>query len=69
MGERIGLVMGFTTVNRVRSLSEEYKTHNQMVNSRPRSKFLNKLVITDGVRGVSFWINWLFLLMFFLVLQ
>ena len=53
----------------VRSLSEEYKTHNQMINSCPRSKFLDKLVVTDGVRGVSSWINWLFLLVFFLVLQ
>ena len=53
----------------VKSLSEEYKTHNQTVNSRPRSKFSNKLVVTDGVWGISSWINWLFLLEFFLVLQ
>ena len=53
----------------VRSLSEEDKTHNQMVNSSPRSKFLNKLVISDGIWGVSSWMNWLLLMVFFLVLQ
>ena len=36
-----------------KSLSEEDKTHNQMINSSPRSKFLGKLVISTGVRGVS----------------
>ena len=43
--------------------------HNPMVNSSPKSKFLNKLVISDGVRGVCSWMNWLLLMMFFLLLQ
>ena len=43
-----------------KSLSEENKTHNQMINSSPRNKFLDELVISSGVRGVSSWIKWLF---------
>ena len=31
------------------SLSEEDKTHNQRPNLHPRSKFLDKLAISDGV--------------------
>ena len=42
----------------VKSLSEENKTHNQTINSRPRSKFLGELVILSGVRGVSYWMKW-----------
>ena len=30
-------------------LSEEDKTHNQRLSSSPRSKFLDKLAISDGV--------------------
>ena len=52
-----------------KSLSGEDKTHNQMINSSPRSKFLSKLVISGGVQGVSSWMKWLFLMVFFLVLQ
>ena len=52
----------------VMSLSEEDKTHNQRLGSSPRSEFLDKLAIFDGVREVSYWINWLFLVVFFLVL-
>ena len=51
------------------SLSEEDKTHNQRLSFCPRSKFLDKLAISDGIRGVSCWINWLFLMVFLLVLQ
>ena len=53
----------------VMSLSEEDKTHNQRLSSSPMSKFLDKLAISDGIRGISYWINWLFLMVFFLVLQ
>ena len=53
----------------VMSLSEEDKTHNQRLGSSPRSEFLDKLAIFDGIREVSYWINWLFLMVFFLVLQ
>ena len=28
--------------------------------SGPKSKFLDELVISSGVRGVSSWIKWLF---------
>ena len=52
-----------------KSLSEEDKTHDQMINSSPRSKFLSKLVISGGVRGVSSWMKWLLLMVFFLILQ
>ena len=52
----------------VMSLSEENKTHIQRLGSSPRSEFLDKLAIFDGVREVSYWINWLFLVVFFLVL-
>ena len=52
----------------VMNLSEEDKTHNQRLGSSPRSEFLDKLAIFDGVREVSYWINWLFLVVFFLVL-
>ena len=52
-----------------KSLSEGNKTHNQMINSSPRSKFLGKLVISSGVQGVRSWMKWLFLMMFFLMLQ
>ena len=52
----------------VMSLSEEDKTHNQRLGSSPRSEFLDKLAVFDGVREVSYWINWLFLVVFFLVL-
>ena len=48
MGERTGLVMGFLTVNRVLSLSEEEYAHNQKLKLSPRSKFLDGLVISDG---------------------
>ena len=44
----------------VKSLSEENKTHNQMINSSPRSKFSGKLVILSGIRGVGSWMKWLF---------
>ena len=37
-----------------KSLSEEDKTHNQMINLSPMSKFFSKLVISGGVRGVNF---------------
>ena len=40
-----------------------------MMNSSPRSKFLNKLAISDDIQGVSSEINWLLLMVFFLVLQ
>ena len=53
----------------VMSLFEEDKTHNQRLGSSPRSEFLDKLAISDGIRGISYWINWLFLMVFFLVLQ
>ena len=33
----------------IMSLSEENKTHNQRLGSSPRSEFLDKLVIFDGV--------------------
>ena len=49
MGEKIGPKMGFQRLTEVRSLSEENKTPNQNINSSPRSKFLDKLVISDGV--------------------
>ena len=49
MGERIGPKMGFQQLTEVRSLSEENKTPNQMINSSPRSKFLGELVISSGV--------------------
>ena len=52
----------------VMSLSEEDKTHNQRLGSSSRSEFLDKLAIFDGIREVSYWINWLFLIVFFLVL-
>ena len=52
-----------------KSLSKENKTHNQMINSSPKSKFLGELVISSGVRGVSSWTKWLFLMVFFLMLQ
>ena len=52
----------------VMSLSEEDKTHNQRLGSSPRNEFLDKLAIFDGIREVSYWINWLFLMVFFLVL-
>ena len=52
----------------VMSLSEEDKTHNQRLGSSLRSEFLDKLAIFDGIREVSYWINWLFLMVFFLVL-
>ena len=38
----------------VMSMSEEDKTHNKRLSSGTRSKFLDKLAISDGVRGVSF---------------
>ena len=41
-------------------MSEENKTHNQMINSSPRSEFLGKLVISSGVREVGSWMKWLF---------
>ena len=34
---------------KAKSLSEENKTHNQMINSSPRSKFLDEVVISDSV--------------------
>ena len=37
----------------VRSLSEENKTHKQVMISGPWSKFLDELVISSGVRGVG----------------
>ena len=43
-----------------KSLFEENKIHNQMINSSPRSKFLGKLVISSGVREVGSWMKWLF---------
>ena len=52
----------------VMSLSEKDKTHNQRLGLSPRSEFLEKLAIFDGIREVSYWINWLFLMVFFLVL-
>ena len=52
----------------VMSLSEENNTHIQRLGSSPRSEFLDKLAVFDGVREVSYWINWLFLVVFFLVL-
>ena len=52
----------------VMSLSEENKTHIQRLGSSPRSEFLDMLAIFDGVREVSYWINWPFLVVFFLVL-
>ena len=52
----------------VMSLSEEDKTHNQRLGWSLRSEFLDKLAIFDGIREVSYWINWLFLMVFFLVL-
>ena len=52
-----------------KSLSEENKTHNQMKNSSPRSKFLGELVISSGVREVSSWMKGLFLMVFFLILH
>ena len=33
----------------VMSLFEEDKTHNERLGLSPRSEFLNKLVVTDGV--------------------
>ena len=50
-------------------MSEEDKTHNQRLSMSPRSKILDKLAISDGIRGVNYWINWLFLMVFFLILQ
>ena len=44
----------------VRSLSEGNKTRNQVIISSSRGKFLDELVISSGVRGVSSWIKWLF---------
>ena len=32
-------------------MSEEDKTHNQRLSTSPRSKFLDKLAISDDVRG------------------
>ena len=43
-----------------KSLSEENKTHNKMIISSPRSKFLGELVISSSIRGVSSLVNWLF---------
>ena len=48
---------------------KEDKTHNQRLSTSPRSKILDKLAISDGIRGVNYWINWLFLMVFFLILQ
>ena len=53
----------------VMSMSEEDKTHNQRLSTSPRSMILDKLAISDGIRGVNYWINWLFLMAFFLMLQ
>ena len=41
----------------VRSLSEENKTHNQVIISSPRSKFLDELVISSDIRGVRSWMK------------
>ena len=38
---------------KVRNLAEETKTHKQVKISGPRSKFLDELVISSGVRGVG----------------
>ena len=53
----------------VRSLSEENKTHNQVIISSPRSKFLDELIISSDIRGVRSWMKWLYLMVFFLMLQ
>ena len=50
-------------------MSEENKTHNQRLSTSSRSKILDKLAIFYGIRGVNYWINWLFLMVFFLMLQ
>ena len=52
-----------------KSLSEEDKPHNQTIILSPRSEFLGELVISSGIQGVSSWIKWLFLMVFFLMLQ
>ena len=52
-----------------KGLAEENKTHNQMIILSPRSKFLAELVIAGVIRGVSSWMKWLFLMVFFLMLQ
>ena len=48
---------------------EEDKTHDQKLSMSLRSKILDKLAISDVIRGVNYWINWLFLMVFFLILQ
>ena len=49
MGERTGLLMGFLTVNLGLKLIRGEKTHNQGLNISPRSKFLDKLAITESL--------------------
>ena len=50
-------------------MSEKDKTYNRTINSSPRSAFLSKLAILSGIRGVISWMKWLFLMVFFLMLQ
>ena len=35
-------------------MSEEDKTRNQRLSTSPRSKILDKLAISDGIRGVNY---------------
>ena len=48
MGERIGLLMGFLTINLGLKLVRGEKTHNQGLNISSRSKYLDKLAITES---------------------
>ena len=47
--ERTGLLMGFLSVNLGLKLVRGEKTHNQGLNISPRSKFLDKLAISESL--------------------
>ena len=48
MGEKIELLMGFLTVNLGLKFVQGEKTHNQGLNISSRSKYLDKLAITES---------------------
>ena len=49
MGEGTGLLIRFLTVNLGLKLVRGEETHNQGLNISPRSKFLDKLVISESL--------------------
>ena len=49
MGEKTGLLMRFLKINLGLKLVRGEKTHNQGLNISPKSKFLDKLAITESL--------------------